>query len=59
MLDEKTFDITFFIDWDQAAFEDFRPALITCSHNWDKFGYRGIIVELMAEYSKLYFDKKS
>lgn len=55
MLDTKTFDITFFIDWELAAFEDFRMALETCSHNWDKFGYRGMMLNVLAEYSKLYF----
>ena len=59
MLDTKTFDITFFIDWEQASFEDFSNALITASHNWDKFGYRGLIVHIMAEYSKLYFQKSA
>jgi len=58
MLDTKTFDITFFIDWEQTAFEDFIPALETCSHNWDKFGYRGMMVNIMAEYAKLYFNQK-
>ena len=59
MLDTKTFDITFFIDWEQTSFEDFSNALITASHNWDKFGYRGLIVHIMAEYSKLYFQKSA
>ena len=59
MLDTKTFDITFFIDWEQTSFEDFSNALITASHNWDKFGYRGLIVYIMAEYSKLYFQKSA
>lgn len=57
MLDTKTFDITFFIDWEQTSFEDFKMALITASHNWDKFGYQGFIVHVMAEYAKLYFQK--
>jgi hypothetical protein len=57
MLDTKTFDITFFIDWEQTAFEDFRTELETCSHNWDKFGYRGLIIDVMAEYAKLYYGK--
>jgi len=57
MLDEN-FDITFFIDWENTAFEDFTPSLRIASHNWDKFGYRGIIVDLMREYSKLYFQNK-
>ena len=55
MLDEKTFDITFFIDWEGTKFEDFRGALRVASHNWDKFGYKGIIVDLLAEYARLYF----
>lgn len=55
MLDTKTMNITFFIDWEEAAWMDFRTSLRVASHNWDKFGYRGIIVDLLAEYSKLYF----
>ena len=58
MLDTKTFDITFFIDWEQTSFEDFKMALETCSHNWDKFGYRGMMVNVMAEYAKFYFQDK-
>jgi len=58
MLDERTFDITFFIDWENTAFEDFRPSLYISSHNWDKFGYRGIMVDVVAEYAKLYFKHK-
>ena len=58
LLDEKTFDITFFIDWEQTSFEDFKMALETCSHNWDKFGYCGMMVNVMAEYAKFYFQDK-
>ena len=58
MLDEQSFDITFFIDWENTAFEDFRQSLYISSHNWDKFGYRGIIVDVIAEYAKLYFKHK-
>lgn len=54
MLDEKTFDITYFLDWEGTNYEDFRGSLRVASHNWDKFGYKGIIVDVMAEYSKLY-----
>lgn len=57
MLDEKTFDITYFIDWEQASFEDWRSAFYVATHNWDKFGYRGIPIDIMYEYSKLYFRK--
>lgn len=55
MLDTKTFDIVFFLDWEQAAFSDFRPAFYVATHNWDKFGYHRIPIDIMAEYSKLYF----
>lgn len=58
MLDTKTFDITFFIDWENTIFDSFIPSLDVASHNWDKFGYRGLIVDLMSEYSKLYFQQK-
>lgn len=55
MLDEKTMNLTFLIDWENAKFGDFTQSLRISSHNWDKFGYRGIIVDLLAEYSKMYF----
>lgn len=58
MLDEKTLNITYFLDWEGTNFEDFRTALRVASHNWDKFGYKGIIVDVMAEYSKLYMADK-
>lgn len=57
MLDTKTFDITFFIDWENTKFADFRPSLYVSSHNWDKFGYRQIMINVIAEYAKLYFKK--
>ena len=59
MLDEKTFDITYFLDWEGTNFEDFRTSLRIASHNWDKFGYKGIIVDVIAEYSKLYMSSKN
>ena len=59
MLDTKTFDVTFFIDWESAYFGNFEPMLRAASHHWDKFGYRGIIVDVMNEYAKLYFQKQA
>ncbi len=56
MLDEKTFNITFFIDWEDTEFQSFIPALHVASHNWDKFGYKYLSIDIMAEYSKLYFN---
>ena len=55
LLDEKNFNITFFIDWESACFGSLIPMLHMASHHWDKFDYRGIIVNVMDEYSKLYF----
>ena len=57
MLDTKTFDVTFFIDWEQASFESWLSAFYVSTHNWDKFGYRNIPIDIMYEYSKLYFQK--
>lgn len=58
MLDPKTFNITFFIDWEGASFGDFHDSLYVSSHNWDKFGYRGLIVDVMAEYAKIYIQNQ-
>ena len=54
---DKNFNITFFIDWESAGFGSLIPLLSAASHHWDKFGYRGLIVDVMAEYSKIYFKK--
>lgn len=58
MLDPKTFNITFFIDWEGTKFEDFSESLYVTAHNWDKFNYHGMIVDVMAEYAKLYMQKQ-
>ena len=57
MLDDK-FNITYFIDWEDTKFQSFLPALYVASHNWDKFGYRYLSIDIMAEYSKLYYQDK-
>jgi len=54
MLDPKTFNITYFIDWENTKFGDFYESLYVSAHNWDKFGYKCLIVDLMAEYAKIY-----
>ena len=58
MLDDK-FNITFFIDWETANFGSLKSALYAASHHWDKFGYRYIVVDIMDEYSRLYFRKQA
>jgi len=58
MLDPKTFDITYFIDWEDTAFQDFMPGLRVATRTWEKRGYVYMGVTVLAEYSKLYFQNK-
>ena len=58
ILDPKTFGIVGFIDWELAIFGPFAYGLYMADHHWDKFGYRGMVVDVMAEYAKLYYDNK-
>ena len=55
ILNPDTFDIVGFIDWETAVFDSFQVGLYVADHHWDKFGYRGMVVDIMAAYSKLYF----
>lgn len=55
ILNPKTLDIVGFIDWEVAAFTPFQAGLYMADHHWDKFGYRGLVVDVLAEYSKLYY----
>lgn len=57
MLDEKTFDITFFIDWEDTKFQSFLPAIHVASRTWEKRGYKYMGIDVLSEYSKLYFQK--
>lgn len=57
MLDTKTFDITYFIDWEDAAFQSFVPALCVATRTWEKRGYAYLGVSVLIAYSKLYFQK--
>lgn len=52
-------NIVGFIDAEKAAFCDFRTSLTAAEHFWDKHGYHGLMVDLLAEYSKLYYSKPS
>lgn len=54
MLDDD-FNITYFIDWEDTAFQSFLPALYVATRTWEKRGYAYMGVSVMAEYSKLYF----
>lgn len=54
MLDDE-FNITYFIDWEDTAFQSFLPAMYVATRTWEKRGYAYMGVCVMAEYSKLYF----
>lgn len=58
MLDDDL-NIVGFIDCERADFCDFYTSLIYSEHFWEKKGYRGLMIELLAEYSKLYYSNKS
>ena len=55
MVDPKTFDITFFIDWESANFGSLYPCLYSADYHWERFGYRGLLVYVMMEYARMYF----
>lgn len=58
IMNPETLDIVGFIDWETAEYGSFDYGLYTADHHWDKFGYHGIIVDIMKEYTRLYYDKK-
>ena len=57
ILNPETYDIVGFIDWEAADFCSFKFGLYCADHHWDKFGYRGFLVDVMDTYTRLYFDK--
>lgn len=58
MIDEKTFNITFFIDWEDTKFQSFLTALHIASRTWEKRGYKYMGIDVLTEYSKLYFQNR-
>ena len=59
MVDPKTFDITYFIDWESANFGSLYPCLYSADYHWVRFDYRGLAIYIMAEYAKLYYNGAS
>ena len=57
ILNPDTFDIVGFIDWETVVFDSFKLGLYMADHHWDKLGYRGMVVDILAEYSKLYYEQ--
>lgn len=58
ILDPETLDIVGFIDWETAVFGSFRPCLSVGDRIWYKSGYRGMVVDVMYYYAKLYYADK-
>lgn len=58
ILNPETLDIVGFIDWETVAFCSFQLGLYAADHFWDKYGYRGMAVDVMTEYAKLYYSNK-
>lgn len=59
MVDPKTFDLTFFIDWEYARFGSLYPCVCVANHYWTRFDCRGLAIYTMAEYAKLYYGRKN
>lgn len=57
MLDDQC-NITYFIDWEDTKFQSFMPALRVATRTWEKRGYRYMGIDVLAEYSKLYFQNQ-
>lgn len=58
MMDDEL-NITGFIDWENTDFCDWKPTLYAAERHWDKNGYRGLMVDVLAEYSKLFSARKN
>lgn len=48
-------NIIAFIDCEKADFCDFKTSLTNAEHFWDKHGFRGLMIEVLAQYTKLYY----
>ena len=46
-----------FIDWETTEFCDFKKSLRMAERFWNKNGYKGLMTDVIAEYSKLYYQK--
>lgn len=58
ILNPETFDIVGFIDWETVEFCSFNRGLYVADAFWNKYGYHGLMVDVMSCYSKLYYCNK-
>lgn len=56
-IDPTSFEIKYFIDWEDTRFVDFRLGLNYAKCSWNKYGFIGLIDDVMSIYNELY--KKS
>ena len=56
LIDKKTMQIKYFIDWETTQFTSFKNTLYSCSNYWEKLGYRGLIVDVLEQYAQLYYE---
>ena len=54
MMDDQL-NIIGFIDWENTEFCDWKTTLYGAERHWDKNGYRGLMVDVMSEYSKMFY----
>ncbi len=55
---DNDLNIIGFIDWDAVDFCDFKPSMYMAERFWNKNGYRGLMTDVLYEYSKLYYATK-
>ena len=53
-INPTTFEITSFIDWEDAAFVDFHYGLTQARKSWDKHGLFGMMDDVMNAYATMY-----
>lgn len=56
MMDDDL-NIVAFIDCENMKFCDFKKSLSNSEHFWDKNGIRGLMIEVLSHYAKLYYTK--
>lgn len=57
LMDDKL-NIIGFIDWDAVDFCDFKPSLYMAERFWNKNGFRGLMTDVLYQYSRIYYSNK-
>ena len=51
-------NIICFLDWENTQFCDFRESLRHAERFWNKNGYRGLMTDVLSQYSRLYYSSQ-